>query len=75
MAYACEDILVSFDVVSLFTCVLAKLAVDVARHRLSCDEHLPYRTSLSVQEVVRLLGFCLSATYLAFCGEHVRCGG
>ena len=62
----------SFDVVSLFTCVPVELAVDVAQCRLSCDEHLPDRTSLSVQEIVRLLSFCLSATYLSFRGEHYQ---
>ena len=40
--------------------------------RTSCDEHLPDRTSLSVQEIVRLLSLCLSATYLSFCGEHYQ---
>ena len=67
-----EDILVSFDVVSLFTCVPVELAVVVAQCRLSCDEHLPDHTSLSVQEIVRLLSFCLSATYLSFRGKHYQ---
>ena len=67
-----EDILVSFDVVSLFTCVPVELAVDVAQHRLSCDKHLPDRTSLSVQEIVRLLSFCLSTTCVSFRGEHYQ---
>ena len=53
-----KDILVSFDVVSLFTCVLVELAVDIAQHRpSSCDENLPDRTSLSVQ---KLLGSLVS---------------
>ena len=67
-----EDVLVSFDVVSLFTCVPVELAVEIAKQRLSLDEDLPTRTSLSVQEVVRLLSFCLNATYLSFRGEHYQ---
>ena len=67
-----EDILVSFDEVSLFTCVPVELAVDVVQCSFSCDEHLPDCTSLCVQEIVRLLSFCLSATYLSFCGEHYQ---
>ena len=62
----------SFDVVSLFTCVPVELAVEIAKQRLSRDEDLPTRTSLTVQEVVRLLSFCLNATYLSFRGEHYQ---
>ena len=38
----------------------------------SLNEDLPTRTSLTVQEVVRLLSFCLNATYLSFRGEHYQ---
>ena len=67
-----DEILVSFDVVSLFTCVPVDLAVEVAQRRLSEDEALSSRTSLNVQEVVKLLRFCLSATYLSFRGEYYQ---
>ena len=32
----------------------------------------PGHTSFSVQEVIRLLGFCLSATYLSFHREYYQ---
>lgn len=67
-----EDIQVSFDVVSLFTCVPVELAVEVANQRLSLDEDLPNHTSLIVQEIMRLLSFCLNATCLSFHGEKYQ---
>ena len=65
-------ILVSFDVVSLFTNVPADLAVRVAHERLSADSSLAERTSLSTEQVVNLLKFCLDATYLAYRGEFYQ---
>ena len=47
--------LVSFDVVSLFT---TQLAVDVVRKRLASDETLETRNNLSVDEVIRILSEC-----------------
>lgn len=58
--------------VSLFTCVPVELVVEVSNQRLSLDEDLPNHTSLTVQEVVRLLRFCLNATYLSFRREHYQ---
>ena len=64
--------LVSFDVVSLFTNVPTSLAIEVARRRMDADESLETRTNLSVDEIVRLLAFCLNATYLSFHGSVYR---
>ena len=64
----------SVDVVSLFTRVPLDLAVEVEQRRLDNDDTLCDRTSLSVQEVVRLFSFCLSAMYmyLSFQGEFYQ---
>ena len=64
--------LVSFDVVSLFTKVPTKLAVEVGRKRLENDEELSLQTQLSTQDFIMLLEFCLNATYLAFRGKVYR---
>ena len=63
------EVLVSFDVVSLFTRVPTPLAVRVSRKRLENDPTLPQRTSLSVDEICSLLNLCLEATYLMFDGQ------
>ena len=46
-----EEILVSFDVVSLFTCIPTDLAIQVAHWKLESDASLPERTSLSVNDI------------------------
>ena len=61
-----DEVLVSFDVMSLFTKIPTNLAVQVARQRLQEDSSLPERTSLTPSEIGSLLEFCLNATYFAF---------
>ena len=67
-----DETMMSFDVVSLFTCVPTDLAVRVARRRLENDASLPERTSLSVDDIVDLLTLCLDATFLSFRGKVYR---
>ena len=61
--------MVSFDVVSLFTCVPTDLAVQVARRRLEKDPTLPETTVLLVDDIVNLLTLRLDATFLEFRGK------
>ena len=63
------DVLVSFDVVSLFTCVPTSRAIQVSHDRLEKDPTLSERTSLSVNDICDLLSLCLDATYLSFEGK------
>ena len=48
------------------------LAVDIARHRLETDTSLGSRTSLSPDELTKLLTFCLNATYFSFRGRFFQ---
>jgi hypothetical protein len=49
-----DEMLVSFDAVSLFTIVPTELAVNIARKRLLEDDALEERTTLEVEEIVML---------------------
>ena len=64
-----REVLVFFDVVSLFARVPSYLAVQVSRERLENDPLLSQRTSLSVDDICSLLSLCLEATYLVFEGR------
>ena len=66
------DVLVSFDVVSLFTRVPTARALQVSRDRLENDPTLAERTCLSVDNICDLLSLCLDATYLTFEGKVYR---
>ena len=63
------EVLVSFDVVSLFTRVPTTCAIQVTRERLLGDSSLSDRTSLTVEDICSLLKLCLEATYLSFRGR------
>ena len=65
-------VLVSFDVISLFTNVPIDLAVQVAHERPSADTSLAERTALSADQVANLFHFCLDATFLAYRGEYYQ---
>ncbi len=61
-----DQMLVSFDVVSLFTNIPVDLACQVTGTRLHSDEPLEDRTMLSLDQILTLLRFCVNATYLAY---------
>ena len=67
-----DEILVSFDVVSLFTCIPTHLAIDVVKERLDFDQSLPERTNLSIQNIIALLKFVLDNNFFVFQGDHFK---
>ena len=64
-----DEMLVSFDVSSLFTNVPIDEAIQVICDRLRRDETLVNRTTLSPDRVAELLETCLKSTYYCYGGE------
>jgi hypothetical protein len=58
-----SDILVSFDVVSLFTHVPVDEALQVIRNKLHNDDTLAGRSALQVEAIMELLEVCLRTTF------------
>ena len=67
-----DQVLVSFDVVSLFTDIPVDLAIKVAAKRLRQDVTLLQRTSLPVDDIIDLLSFCLNTTNFVFEGCYYQ---
>ena len=61
-----DDVVVSFDVVSLFTRVPVDKAIDVINSKLELDEELGARTTLSREQICYLTKTCLQTTYFQF---------
>ena len=57
-----DEIMVSFDVVSLFTNVPTEDACNIAWERLSEDSSLQDRTDLTPDQIADLLKFCVSSS-------------
>ena len=61
-----EDVMLSFDVVSLFTRVPADEALEVIAQRLQHDHTLAERTTLEVEDICKLTEVCLKSTYFQY---------
>ena len=64
-----NEIMVSFDVESLFTNVPIEGAVQAARRKLDSDPGLADRTTLTPAEIADLLDFILRSTYFQYNGS------
>ena len=64
-----DEIMVSYDVSSLFTAVPVNDAIQIINDRLQNDNTLADRTNLDVDDITDLLEFCLSNTYFMYQGE------
>ncbi|XP_072181377.1 uncharacterized protein [Diadema setosum] len=67
-----HEVLVSFDVVSLFTNTLINQSIQIVKDRLQKDSELHKRTNLSLDDIIKLLEFILSTTYFSFDGKIYR---
>ena len=61
-----SEILVSFDVVSLFTSVPMDKALNLVLELLTSDESLPLRTSLAISDITIGLKHCFSSTVFSY---------
>ena len=61
-----DEVMLSFDVVSLFTAIPVDRACDYISNKLLKDETVSSRTSLDSNEVISLLNFVLSNNYFIY---------
>ena len=61
-----DEIMLSFDVVSLFTAIPVKKACDYIQTKLDCDESLHLPTNLDTTDIISLLNFVLSNNYFVY---------
>ena len=62
--------MVSFNVKALFTSVPIQPAITIIKKLLEEDQSLQQRTTMSVDNIICLLEFCLKSTYFTFEGQH-----
>ena len=67
-----DEILMSHDVVGLFTNVSIDLALDIIKDKLEKDTKLKDRTNLTVTDVIELLDLVLRTTYFSYNGKIYR---
>ena len=63
-----DKCMMSFDVESLFTSVPIEPSIEVIKKLLEDDKSLHQRTKKTVNQISRLLEFCLKTTYFTFQG-------
>ena len=64
-----QECIVSYDVKALFTSVPIKPAIKIIKQLLEDDRELQHRTSMTVQNIICLLDFCLNNTCFIFQGR------
>ena len=64
------ECIMSYDVAALFTSISVKPAIEVVKKKLEQDKELHQRTTMSTQNILDLLEFCLCNTYFLFQGHY-----
>ena len=64
------ECIMSYDVAALFTSIPVKSALEVVKKKLEQDTELHQRTTMSTQNIMDLLEFCLCNTYFLFLGNY-----
>ena len=64
--------IISYDVTSLFTSVPIKPTLDIIQQRLTKDQDLHKRTTMTIQQITSLLEFCLNSTSFIFQGQYYQ---
>ena len=67
-----DEMLVSYDVKSLFTSIPIEESIQVCEKRLFADNALSERTQLDVPTITQLLRFCLTSTAFRYRGQHYK---
>ena len=67
-----DELLVSFDISSLFTNVSINRSIQVIQRKLEQDNTLANRTTLSPNKVAELLEVCLRSTYFSYGGDFYK---
>ena len=60
------EVMVPFDVKSLFTSIPVDLALTITKERLQQDQNLSERTSMSVSNIMKLVNFVLTHNYFKY---------
>ena len=64
------ECIMSYDVAALFTSIPVKPAIEVVKKKLEQDTELHQKTTMSTQNILDLLEFCLCNTYFLFQGQY-----
>ena len=64
------ECIISYDVAALFTSIPVKSALEGVKKKLEQDTELHQRTTMSIQNIMDLLEFCLCNTYFLFQGNY-----
>ena len=67
-----DEVMVSFDVISLFTAIPVQKACDYIKEKLEQDSTLSQRTHLEIDDMVSLLNFVLPNNYFVFEGQTYK---
>ena len=64
------ECIILYDVKALFTFVPVNLTINIIKKKLEKFVELPNKTSMSIQNIIALLGLCLKNTYFFFQGNY-----
>ena len=64
-----DQCMMSYDVKALFTSVPTTKAIIIIKQLLEQEQELQQKTSLSIENMLSLLEFCINSTYFSFQGK------